>query len=67
MAVVECHVGKVDEARIVDAAAERSAQRRRLLVDLLEHEVREPALLRLLGLPVDDHDARLAACAVEAR
>ena len=56
---------EVDLAGGVDAAAQRVPHRLRLLVDLLEHEVRVAALLGLLDVPVDLDGPRDHGDAVE--
>ena len=59
-------LGRLDVAVGRDAPGQRLAQRRGLLVDLLEHEVLVPALLGGLGRPVDRGLLAVARRAVDA-
>ena len=61
--VADPHLGEVDRAVLAQAAGERVAQRRRLLVDLLEHEGLVAGLLRRVVVAGELHllaDERLA-------
>ena len=51
--------------RGVDERGDRHADRARLLVDFLEHEVRIAILLGVRGVPVDVHDTRQARASAE--
>ena len=62
--VADADLGEVDGAVLEQAAGERVAKRRRLLVDLLEHEGLVAALLGGVVVPLDDrllaHERRAA-------